>query len=65
MASLGLSGELTPHSARHTFGTKMAAAGAWPEDIQRILGHADYSMTANTYITQDVTTLKSAVELLA
>lgn len=65
MKSLGLPDDLKPHSARHTFGTKMAAAGARPEDIQRILGHADYSMTANTYITQDVTTLKSAVELLA
>lgn len=65
MQSLGLPDDLKPHSARHTFGTKMAAAGARPEDIQRILGHADYSMTANTYITQDVTTLKSAVELLA
>lgn len=65
MKSLGLPDDLKPHSARHTFGTKMAAAGARPEDIQRILGHADYSMTANTYINQDVTTLKSAVELLA
>ena len=65
MQSLGLPDDLKPHSARHTFGTKMAAAGARPEDIQRILGHADYSMTANTYITQDVATLKSAVELLA
>jgi len=65
MKSLGLPDDLKPHSARHTCGTRLAAAGARPEDIQRILGHADYSMTANTYITQDVSTLKSAVELLA
>lgn len=65
LQSLGLPSDLTPHSARHTFGTKLSAAGARPEDIQRILGHADYSMTANTYITQDLNTLKSAVELLA
>lgn len=65
MRSLGLPDDLTPHSARHTFATKLAAAGARPEDIQKILGHADYSMTANTYISQDVATLKSAVDLLA
>ena len=65
MKSLGLPEDLKPHSARHTFGTRMAAAGARPEDIQKILGHADYSMTANTYITQDPATLKVAVELLA
>ena len=65
MKSLGLPDDLTPHSARHTFATKMAAAGARPEDIQRILGHTDYSMTANTYIDQDTTALKNAVELLA
>lgn len=62
--SLGLPDDLTPHSARHTFGTRMAAAGARPEDIQKLLGHTDYSMTANTYINQDVTALQSAVRLL-
>jgi integrase len=64
MRSLGLPDDLTPHSARHTFGTRMAAAGARPEDIQKILGHTDYSMTANTYINQDVSALQSAVRLL-
>ena len=65
MRSLGLPDDLTPHSARHTFGTRMSAAGARPEDIQRIMGHADYTMTANTYINQDDSTLKTAIELLA
>ena len=65
MKSLGLPDDLTPHSARHTLGTQLSAAGVRPEDIQRILGHADYSMTANTYITQDAATLQKAVDLLA
>ena len=65
MKALGLPDDLTPHSARHTFGTRLSAAGARPEDIQRILGHADYSMTANAYITQDAATLQKAVDLLA
>ena len=57
MQSLGLPDDLTPHSARHTCGTRLSAAGARPEDIQAILGHADYSVTANTYINQDVAAL--------
>ncbi len=65
MQSLGLPDDLTPHSARHTFGTRMSAAGARPEDIQKIMGHADYSMTANTYIDQDDAALKAAIERLA
>lgn len=64
MKSLGLPDDLTPHSARHTFGTRMAA-GARPEDIQRIMGHADHSMTANVYINQDDVSLKDAVSKMA
>lgn len=62
--ALGLPEDLKPHSARHTCGTRLSAAGARPEDIQAILGHADYSVTANTYINQDVSTLRRAMELV-
>ena len=65
MAALGLPEELTPHSARHTCATLLAAGGARPEDIQRILGHSDYSVTANTYINQDVGALAAAIEKMA
>ena len=65
MKSLGLPDDLTPHSARHTFGTRMSAAGVRPEDIQRIMGHTDYSMTANVYINQDESTLKEAIAKMA
>ena len=64
MQALGLPDDLKPHSARHTCGTRLSAAGARPEDIQAILGHADYSVTANTYINQDVSTLRKSIELL-
>lgn len=57
MAALGLPDDLTPHSARHTYGTRLSAAGVAQEDIQAIMGHADFSVTANTYINQDVATL--------
>lgn len=65
LRKLGLSEELTPHSARHTCGTMLSAAGARPEDIQRILGHEDYSVTANTYINQDISTLTAAIAKMA
>lgn len=65
MKSLGLPDDLTPHSARHTCATLLAAGGARPEDIQRILGHSDYSVTANTYINQDVSTLADAISKMA
>lgn len=62
MAALGLPDDLTPHSARHTCATRLSEAGVPPEDIQRIMGHADYSMTANVYINQDVDTLRAAID---
>ena len=61
MEALGLPDDLTPHSARHTCGTRMSAAGVPAEDIQRIMGHADYSVTANTYINQDVNALQASM----
>lgn len=65
LRKLGLSDELTPHSARHTCGTMLSAGGARPEDIQRILGHGDYSVTANVYINQDIKTLSEAIKKMA
>ena len=62
MDALGLPEDLTPHSARHTFGTRLSAAGVPAEDIQRMMGHADYSVTANTYINQDVAALQTSIE---
>lgn len=62
MAALGLPDDLTPHSARHTCGTRLSAAGAAPEDIQKIMGHADYAVTANIYINQDISTLRASME---
>lgn len=49
---------LTPHSTRHTFASLSAAAGMRPENLQKIIGHADYSTTADIYIH------KSAKELI-
>lgn len=54
--------KLSPHATRHTFATRLATAGARPEDIQALAGHEDYSMTANVYIHKNVEALREAVE---
>ena len=56
---------LSPHATRHTFATRLSAAGARTEDIQALAGHEDYEITANTYIHQDIKTLRAAIEKLS
>lgn len=45
--------ELTPHSTRHTFASICAQAGMRPENLQKIIGHAKYTTTAEVYIHQN------------
>ncbi|MBQ9898658.1 MAG: hypothetical protein IJM44_04280 [Ruminococcus sp.] len=40
-----------------TFASLSAAAGVQPENLQKIIGHASFSTTAEVYIHQDVATL--------
>lgn len=56
--------KLTIHSTRHTFASLMARAGADTISTQRIIGHADYSTTANIYTHIDVEELKKAIEMI-
>lgn len=55
---------LTPHCCRHTFATMLSRAGADTLAIQKIIGHADYSTTANIYTHPDFQALKNAMDLL-
>ena len=55
---------LTPHSTRHTFASLSSAAGMHPENLQKIIGHANYSTTAEIYIHQDIETLKTEMSKL-
>lgn len=48
---------LTPHSTRHTFASLSSSAGMRPENLQKIIGHADYSTTADIYIHKDISEL--------
>ena len=52
----------TPHAARHTHASRARQSGMPPEILQKILGHADYSTTANIYVHTDVEELVKAVE---
>lgn len=52
----------TPHAARHTYASRARRAGMPPEILQKILGHADYSTTANIYVHTDIEELVKAVE---
>lgn len=54
--------QLTPHATRHTAATLLSNAGAAPQDIQKILGHAHFQMTADTYIHQSADQLTAAME---
>ena len=53
--------KLNPHCTRHTFATMLAEARVPAVEIQRLLGHAQYSTTANTYTHLDVDALRDAV----
>ena len=55
---------LTPHSCRHTFASMCALAGMPPEQLQRIIGHANYTTTADVYIHNDLDTLKDAMSII-
>jgi integrase len=53
---------LTPHKCRHTFASLRAAASLDTVAIQRIIGHADYSTTANIYTHINTNQLKKEIE---
>ena len=60
LEKLGIKGK-TPHSTRHTFASMMAKANVKPEILQKIIGHAKYSTTAEIYIHADIDSLRAAI----
>lgn len=45
--------KVTPHTLRRTATTKLARGKADPTAVKEIIGHSDFSTTANYYIIQD------------
>ncbi len=52
----------TPHATRHTYASRARREGMPPEILQKILGHANYTTTANIYVHSDIEELIAAVE---
>ena len=55
---------LTPHKCRHTFGSILHNSGVDPKTIQELIGHSDYSMTANIYTHPDIAKLRKGIEAM-
>jgi integrase len=64
MGALGIGAGLTFHALRHTYATKLLAAGCDIKTISRLLGHTDVSTTANIYVHPDDESLTEAVARL-
>lgn len=54
---------LTPHELRHTYGTLKRAEGVDIYTIQKVMGHADISITADIYVHNDIEVLKKQLKL--
>ena len=52
----------TPHATRHTYASWAVEHGVKPEILQKVMGHANYTTTADIYVHADTDTLISAVE---
>lgn len=64
LKKLGIS-KKPPHSTRHTYASMAREIGMRPEVLQKILGHAKYSTTADIYVHTDVDALVAAAEKIA
>ena len=57
---LGIPREKTPHCSRHTYATSAIASGVKPEDLTKMIGHSNYSITVENYNSPDAQRLIDA-----
>ncbi len=57
--------KVTPHVCRHTYCSNMAKAGMNPKTLQYLMGHADISVTLNTYTHIKFDDAKAEIDRLA
>lgn len=57
--------KITPHVCRHTYCSNMAKAGMNPKILQYLMGHADISVTLNTYTHVKLEDAQEEVKMLA
>lgn len=62
MRRCGINEKAVPHTMRHTAATRLVEGKAEPTAVQAIIGHADFSTTANYYTSHDEEYLKSEME---
>lgn len=55
---------ITPHVCRHTYCSHCASAGMNPKHLQYLMGHADISVTLNTYTHVDFDNVEKEVNNL-
>ena len=56
---------VTPHTCRHTFCTRMANQGMNPKSLQYIMGHSSMTMTMGYYAHADEVSVKAEMDRLA
>ncbi len=56
---------VTPHTCRHTFCTRMANQGMNPKSLQYIMGHSSMAMTMGYYAHADEVSVKAEMDRLA
>lgn len=61
---LQLNEKLSPHCARHTFATMLQKSNVDTLYIQRLIGHASYSTTANVYTHPEIAELAKVVNII-
>jgi len=61
----GIESDLSPHSLRHTVGTRLLKTFKNPKLVQRYLGHSDVATTLRYYVDVFPEDLEEAAEALA